>query len=164
MANKSNLTILLQPGTYAANISVNNSTNITIMGAANQSSVISPTARDAIDVYLSSNITVKNVWLRAQGSAGRGLAVAGSSVSVQNIKTDDTLGDGIVATSYQGRNATLSATSSQFDAEQTGSGIELQGGANATINGCTFDGVGTRRTSLRRATAWSYLGIPRPPS
>ncbi len=141
--HKTGLTLLLEPGTYTANISVSSSTNLTIKGAANQSSVLAPASQDAIDVYLSSKVTVENVWLKAQGSSGRGLAVAGSSVDVQNIKTDGTLGDGVVVLGYQGSSATLNATSSQFDAVQTGDGLDLQSGSAATINGCTFDGDGT---------------------
>ena len=73
----------------------NKQDNITIVGAANQSSILAPANGDAIKVMLSSNITIENVWFRSQGSQGRGLSVLGSSVNVQNIKTDGTLGDGV---------------------------------------------------------------------
>ncbi|HEX3447741.1 MAG TPA: right-handed parallel beta-helix repeat-containing protein, partial [Isosphaeraceae bacterium] len=74
---------------------------------------------------------------------GRGISVVGSSVNVQNIKTDGTLGDGVVVTSYQGHNASLTATSSQFDAVQTGDGLDLRTGSSSLINGCTFNDNGT---------------------
>jgi parallel beta-helix repeat protein len=136
-------TIVLAPGTYTQNIVVSNQSNITIVGAANQSSILAPASGDAIKVVLSSNITIENVWFRSQGSQGRGLAVVGSSVNVQSIKTDGTLGDGVVTTGYEGRSASLNATSSQFDAVQTGDGLDLQNGSSAIINGSTFNGVGT---------------------
>ena len=49
------------------------------------------------------NITIENVWFHSQGSQGRGLAVVGSSVTLQNIKTDGTLGDGVVVTGNAGQ-------------------------------------------------------------
>ena len=141
--NKSNFTIQLQPGTYTAHIGLNPASNVTIIGAANQASIFSPASGDAIDVYGSSNITIENIWFRAAGSGGRGVAVAGSSVNLENIKTDGTQGDGVVVTSNNGQTGTVNATSCQFDAVQTGDGLDLEGGASATINGCTFNGVGT---------------------
>ena len=91
----------------------------------------------------SNNITIENVWFRSQGSQGRGLAVVGSSVTLQNIKTDGTNGDGVVVTGNAGRPGVLNATSSQFNSSQTGSGLELDDGAVAKINECTFDNNGT---------------------
>ena len=136
-------TIVLAPGTYTKNVVFSNQSNITIVGAANQSSIFAPASGDAIKVMLSSNITIENVWLRSQGSQGRGLSVVGSSVNVQNIKTDGTLGDGVVVTSYQGHNASLNATGSQFDSVQTGDGLDLRIGSSSLINGCTFNNDGT---------------------
>ena len=136
-------TIVLAPGVYTQNVVFNKQSNITIVGASNQSSILAPRKGDAIKVTLSSNITIENVWLRSQGSQGRGISVVGSSVNVQNIKTDGTLGDGVVVTSYQGHNASLTATSSQFDAVQTGVGLDLRTGSSSLINGCTFNGNGT---------------------
>ena len=136
-------TIVLAPGTYTQNVVISKQSNITIVGAANQSSILAPASGDAIKVVSSSNITIENIWFDSQGSQGRGLAVVGSSVNVMNIKTDGTLGDGVVAAGYLGQSASLNATSSQFDAVQTGDGLDLQNGSSATINGCTFNGVGT---------------------
>ena len=136
-------TIVLAPGIYTQNVVLNKQSNITIVGAANQSSILAPSSGDAIKVMLSSNITIENVWLRSQGSQGRGLSVVGSSVNVQNIKTDGTLGDGVVVTNYQGHNASLTATASQFDSVQTGDGLDLRIGSSAVISGCTFNNDGT---------------------
>jgi parallel beta-helix repeat protein len=136
-------TIVLAPGVYTQNVVFNKQSNITIVGAPNQSSILAPRRGDAIKVMLSSNITIENVWLRSQGSQGRGISVVGSSVNVQNIKTDGTLGDGVVVTSYQGHNASLTATASQFDSVQTGDGLDLRLGSSSTINGCTFNNDGT---------------------
>jgi parallel beta-helix repeat protein len=136
-------TIVLAPGVYTQNVVFNRQSNITIVGASNQSSILAPRKGDAIKVMLSSNITIENVWLRSQGSQGRGLSVLGSSVNVQNIQTNGTLGDGAFATNYQGRTASLTATSSHFDSVQTGDGLNLRQGASALINGCTFNNDGT---------------------
>jgi hypothetical protein len=137
---KSGTTIVLLPGTYTENVFVNGKSNLTIVGAANQSSILAPGANDAIRVVNSSNITIENVWFR---SGGRGLAVVSSSVNIQNIKTDGTQGDGVLVTGSAGPTAVLNATSSQFNSVQTGSGLELDDGAIATINGCTFNNNGT---------------------
>jgi parallel beta-helix repeat protein len=136
-------TIVLAPGTYTQNVVISQQSNITIVGAANHSSILAPASGDAIKVVSSSNITIENVWFDSRGSQGRGLAVVGSSVNVANIKTDGTWGDGVVAAGYLGQAAILNATSSQFDAVQTGDGLDLQNGASAIINDSTFNGVGT---------------------
>ena len=133
-------TIILAPGSYTENVFVNKKSNITIVGAANQSSILAPPSNDAIRVLQSSNITIQNVWFR---SGGRGLAVVGSSVNVQNIKTDGTQGDGVLVSGPGGQTGVLNATASHFDSVQTGSGLELDDGASATINGCTFNNDGT---------------------
>ena len=44
---------------------------------------------------------------------------------------------------YGGVNASLTATSSQFDSVQLGSGLHLEQGSSATISGSTFDNDGT---------------------
>jgi hypothetical protein len=49
----------------------------------------------------------------------------------------------VVVTSYNGQTGVLNATSSHFDAVQTGDGLDLQAGSAATINDCTFNGDGT---------------------
>jgi parallel beta-helix repeat protein len=140
---KSGERIVLAPGVYTQNLVINKKTNVTIVGAANQSSILAPANGDALTVTSSSNITISNVWFRSQGSQGRGLIVRGSSVSVQNIKTDGTQGDGAWVTGYNGVNANFTATSSHFDGIQTASGLDLRGGSSSTINGCTFNNDGT---------------------
>jgi parallel beta-helix repeat protein len=150
-------TIVLAPGTYTQNVVISNKNNLTIVGAANQSSIFAPASGDAIKVILSSNITIENVWFRSQGSQGRGLLVEGSSLTVQNIKTDGTLGDGALVVEDQGQAAKLTATSSQFDSVQTGYGLELEQGASATINGCTFNNNGTA-SSDNHASVGLFVG------
>ncbi len=140
---KSGETIVLASGVYSQNVVINNQSNITIIGAPGQSSILAPASGDAIKVTLSSNITIENVWFRSQGSQGRGLSVLGSSVNVQNIETDGTLGDGVILNNYQGRTASLNAVASHFDSVQTGTGLDLRQGTSATINGCTFNNNGT---------------------
>lgn len=134
-------TIILAPGVYSQNLVVSQKSNITIIGAANQSSIIAPRGGDGIKVALSNNITIANVWLRAPN--GRGMTIMGASVNVTNIRTDGTHGDGVAVARYRGQGASLNAYSSQFNAVQTGSGLALQGGSSAVINGCTFNGDGT---------------------
>jgi hypothetical protein len=126
----------------------NNQRNIAIIGAANQSSILAPASGDAIKVMLSSNITIENIWLRSQGSQGRGLTVLGSSVNVQNIKTDGTLGDGALATNYKDRTAiggdgTLANTmenyaNGRFITESNGFPSESVGNPNVAVLGNTF--------------------------
>jgi hypothetical protein len=143
VSNKSDLTILLEAGTYNAHIALNPASNITIMGAANNATILAPSSGDAIDAYSSTNITIANIWFRAAGSGGRGLAIVGSSVNLQNIMTNGTLGDGVAVTSRNGVDGVLNATDSHFDAVQIGDGLDMGGGAVATINDCTFNDVGT---------------------
>jgi hypothetical protein len=138
---KPGATIVLAPGVYTQNPAVSGKSDLTIVGAANQSSILAPPSGDGLKVFQSSNITIENVWFRA--ASGRGLTVVGSSVNVLNIKTDGTQDDGVLAAGYGGVTATLNATSSQFDSVQLGSGLELQPGSSATINGCTFNNDGT---------------------
>jgi parallel beta-helix repeat protein len=135
--------IVLAPGIYTQNVVVNNKSNITIVGAANQSSILSPANGDAIAVRSSSNVTIENVWFRSQGSKGRGLSVLGSSITIENIQTNGTYGDGVFAASLNGTNSTLTAVSCHFDGSQTGSGLNLKSGVTAMISGSTFNGNGT---------------------
>ena len=140
---KSGATIVLAPGTYTQNVGMTNKNNITIVGAANQSSVLAPASGQAMKVYTSNNITIQNVWFRSTYTGGIGLAVAGSSVNIVNVKTAGTNNDGVLVIGYAGRNGVLNASSSQFNASQLGNGMELRSGASATIANCTFNGNGT---------------------
>jgi hypothetical protein len=155
---KPGTTIILAPGVYTENVSVNNKSNITIVGAGGSSTILAPANNDAIRVSNSSNITIENVWFRSQGSQGRGLAVVGSSVTLQNIKTDGTQGDGVVVTGNAGQPGVLHATSSQFNSSQTGSGLELDDGAVATINECTFNNNGTSPAATQASNGMVLFG------
>jgi hypothetical protein len=79
-------------------------------------------------------------------------------VSVQNIKTDGTNGDGVLVTGNAGRTASLNATSSQFDGTQTGSGLEIDGGGVANITGSTFDGNGTSPAATQTSNGLVLFG------
>jgi parallel beta-helix repeat protein len=152
---KPGATIVLLPGTYTENVFINGKSNLTIMGAADQSSILAPAANDAIRVISSNNITIENVWFR---SGGRGLAAVSSSVNIQNIKTDGTQGDGVLVTSAAGRPGVLNATSSQFNSVQTGSGLELDDGAVAMINGCSFNNNGTSPAATQASNGMVLFG------
>lgn len=158
---KSGATIILAPGTYNYSptpvraASISGKSDITVLGASGQRSVLAAADSDAIKVVSSSNITIENVWF---DSAGMGLAVVGSSVNVVNIKTDGSNTDGVVVTGYGGQTATLDATSSQFDAVRTGDGMDVQGGASVTINGCTFSDNGTAGGALSGGSGLSVEG------
>ena len=151
-------TIILAPGVYTENVFINAKSNLTIVGAPDQSSILAPPNNDAIRVIQSSNITIENVWFRSQGSQGRGLAVVGSWVTVQDIKTDGTQGDGVLVTGSAGQPAVFNATASQFDSVQTGSGLELDDGAVANINGCTFDKNGTSPAATQASNGLVLFG------
>ena len=132
---KSGDTIILAPGMYTQSIGVSGKSDITIEGAAGQSSVIASSG-DGVRVFSSSNITVENLAIRSQG---RGVVVEGSSVNLSNVTTVGNVGDGLVATGYGGQNATVTATSSHFDGVQSADGMELDPGAIANISNCTFN-------------------------
>jgi hypothetical protein len=151
-------TIILAPGVYTENVFVNHKSDITLVGAGETSTVLAPADHDAIRVIRSSNITIENVWFRSQGSHGRGLAAVGSSVTLNNIKTDGTNGDGVVVTGYAGRPGVLNATSSQFNSSQTGSGLELDDGAVAIINQCTFNNNGTSPAATQASNGMVLFG------
>src|SRR5262249_41863113 len=151
-------TIILAPGVYTENVFVTNKSNITIVGAGEPSTILAPANNDAIRVSNSSNITIENVWFRSQGSQGRGLIVMASSVTLQNIKTDGTYGDGVIVTGNVGQPGVLNATSSQFNSSQTGSGLELDDGAVATINECTFNNNGTSPAATQASNGMVLFG------
>ncbi len=155
---KPGTTIILAPGVYTENILVNNKNNITIVGAGESSTILAPANSNSIRVVNSNNITIENLWFRSQGSQGRGLAVVGSSVTLQNIQTDGTYGDGVVVTGNAGRPGVLNATSSQFNSSQVGSGLELDAGAVATINGCAFDNNGTSPAATQTSNGMTLFG------
>jgi parallel beta-helix repeat protein len=92
----------------------------------------------ALNVLSSSGITIENLSFRSGSSGSVGLAMAQSSVTLKNIDTDGTNGDGVLV----GQGGVLTADSSHFDGVQSGSGLELQPGASATITNSTFDGNG----------------------
>jgi parallel beta-helix repeat protein len=143
---KTGATIILAPGVYNQNAGMMGKSNITIVGAPNQSSILAPPSGQALKIYASSNITIQNIWFRSAGSGGIGLALVGSSVNVANIKTDGTDGDGVVVGDYAGRPGVLNASSSHFDSSQMGDGLHLEStgtGSSATITNCTFNGNGT---------------------
>ncbi len=155
---KPGTTIILASGVYTQNVTVINKSNITIVGAGESSTVLAPANNDAIRAIGSHNITIENVWFRSQGSQGRGLAVVGSSVTIQNIMTDGTHGDGVIVTGNAGQPGVLNATSSQFNSSQIGSGLELDDGAVATINGCTFDSNGTSPAATQSSNGMVLFG------
>ena len=134
-------TIVLAPGVYTENVVVSKLSNVKIVGAPGGGTVLAPAGGDAMKIALSDNISVSNVWFRSAN--GRGLAIMGASVNLNSIQTNGTRDDGVVAIGYQGRQASLNAVSSRFDAVQLGAGLHLQQGSTSTISGCTFDGNGT---------------------
>ncbi len=141
---RSGATIILAPGVYTENGAVVGKSNITMIGAANNGSILAPPSGQALKIYSSSNITIQNIWFRS--TAGIGLAIVGSSVEVSNIKTDGTYGDGVAVADYAGRPGFLNATSSQFNGSQMGDGLHLESngaGSSATITDSTFNGNGT---------------------
>jgi hypothetical protein len=152
---KPGTTIVLLPGTYTENVFIVGKSNLTIVGATDQSSILAPAANDAIRVISSSNITIENVWFR---SGGRGLAAVSSSVNIQNIKTDGTQGDGVLVTGSAGPTGVLTATSCQFNSVKTGSGLELDAGGVAMINGCTFDNNGTSPAASQSSNGMAVMG------
>jgi hypothetical protein len=135
---KAGTTIILAPGTYTQNVGINGKSGITIQGAANGSSVLAPSGGQALKIYSSSGITIKDVAFRTGGSGGVGIAVVGSSVTIQDVTTAGTSGDGVVIAG----GGTVTATSSHFDSSHTGDGMDVQVGS-VTINGCTFNNNGT---------------------
>jgi hypothetical protein len=128
-------TIILAPGVYTENVTVTNSRNVTIVGAGDRGTILAAGSRFALLVSQSSNITIANLWLRSGGS---GLVLQGSSVTVQDIRTDGTLNDGVVATT-----SSLTAIGSHFDSVQLGRGLLVTSGSSATISSSTFDNNGT---------------------
>lgn len=139
-------TIVLSPGTYTQGVVLSSKSGVTIAGPADLSAILAPSTNvAALNVNQSSNITIKNVWFRSTGNAqsATGLAVVGSSVTVDNIQTAGTYGDGVMVTAKNGVAATLDATNSHFDGSQMASGLELRAGSTATITNSTFDGNGT---------------------
>ena len=155
---KPGTTIILAPGTYTENVFLTKKSNITIIGAADQSSILAPPSNAAIQVNQSSNITIDNVWFRSQGSRGVGLAVVGSSVTLQNIKTDGNQGDGVLVTGFAGRPGVLNATASHFDSVQTGSGLDLDDAAIANIDGSTFNNNGTSPAATQSSNGIVLFG------
>jgi parallel beta-helix repeat protein len=148
---KAGTTIVLAPGVYTQVMGITGKSNITIEGAAGNSSILAASGNYAAKVYSSSNITIENVSFRSPN--GSGLAVVGSSVNLVNVQADGSHGDGVVVTGGGGVNA----SNSHFDSSQTGDGMDVQGGS-ATISGCTFNGNGTAGGSVPGGSGISIEG------
>ena len=69
---KSGATIVLAPGVYTQDAGMTGKSNITIEGAAGQSSVLAPSGGQALKVYSSSGITIENVAFRSPEGGGPG--------------------------------------------------------------------------------------------
>jgi parallel beta-helix repeat protein len=124
---------------------MNGKSDITIQGAANNTSILAASSGPALKIYASSGITINNVAFRA-GGGNTGLVVAGSSVTVANVTTAGNSGTGVVVASYNGVNGVLNASSSHFDSSHSGDGLDVQAGT-VTVNGCTFNNNGTSQSS-----------------
>src|SRR5262249_62098740 len=61
---KPGTTIILAPGVYTENVSVNHKSNITIVGAGESSTILAPADHDAIRVISSSNMPHDNARFR----------------------------------------------------------------------------------------------------
>ena len=131
-------TIRLMAGAYPENVRIVGKSDLKIVGTGLQSSIIYPASGDAAFVYNSSNISFDKLWFASTGAEGRGLVVVASSVNTGMIRTHLTRWIGMLGVSEGGRPATIVSRYSQFDWVQTGSGVYLQNGANATFIGCTF--------------------------
>jgi parallel beta-helix repeat protein len=134
-------TIILAPGVYTQSAGMNGKTGITIQGAAGNASILAGSGDYALKVYSSSDITIENVWFRPPN--GSGLAIVGSSVTLQNVETDGSRDDGVVVAG----GGSVNAMSSHFDSAQTGDGMGVEAGT-ATISGSTFNNNGTAGGSV----------------
>ncbi len=130
---KNGSTIVLAPGTYTQAVGLMGKSGITIVGAANGSSVLAGAGAFALKVYSSSGITLQNLTIQAP--SGSGLAVFGSSVNLVNVNATGNQSGGAVISG----GGSVNATGSHFDASQAGDGMDVQNGT-ATVNGCTFNG------------------------
>jgi hypothetical protein len=134
-------TIILAPGVYTQSAGMTGKTGITIEGAAGNTSILAGSGAYALKVNSSSNITIENVWFRPPN--GSGLAIVGSSVTLQNVETDGSQDDGVVVAG----GGSVNAISSHFDSAQTGDGMGVEAGT-ATISGSTFNNNGTAGGSI----------------
>jgi parallel beta-helix repeat protein len=134
---KPGATIILMAGVYTQDGRITGKSGVTIDGAGEGVTVLAGAGR-ALNVLSSSGITIENLSFRSGSSGSVGLAMAQSSVTLKNIDTDGTDGDGVLV----GQGGTLTADSSHFDKVITGSGLELQPGSSATITNSTFDSDG----------------------
>ncbi len=134
---KSGATLILTPGVYIQDGRITGKSGITIDGAGEGVTVLAGAGR-AMNVLSSSGITIENLSFRSGSSGSVGLAMAQSSVTLKNIDTSGTNGDGVLV----GQGGVLTADSSHFNGVKSGSGLELQPGASATITNSSFDGNG----------------------
>jgi parallel beta-helix repeat protein len=132
---KPGTTIILAPGVYTQSAGMTGKTDITIQGAAGNESILAGSGGYAMKVNSSTGITIESVWFRPPN--GGGLAVVGSSVTLQNVETDGSYGDGVVVAG----GGSVNVISSHFDKSQTGDGMDVQAGT-ATISGSTFSDNG----------------------
>ena len=148
---KAGATIILAPGTYTQVMGMTGKSNITIEGAAGNSSILAASGAFAAKVYSSSGITIENVSFRSPN--GSGLAVVGSSVTLQNVQANGSHGDGVVVNG----GGVVNVTNSHFDSSQTGDGMDVQGGT-VTINRSTFNNNGTAGGSVPGGSGFSIEG------
>ncbi len=135
-------TIVLAPGVYTMGAKLIGKSNVTIRGAAGGSSVIAPSSGNALVVQSSSNVTINNVAFRAPGAGGAGIIVLGSSVNLNSVKTSNTYGYGLVASSFGGQGSSVNVAGSQFNGSQNADGFHLTAGASANITGSSFNNNG----------------------
>lgn len=138
---KSGDTIVLAAGTYTQNVGLTGKSGITIDGAGEGVTKLVASGAQTLKVYSSSSITIENLSISSTG--GIGLAVAGSSVNLNDVQADGSNGDNVVVTAYGGQPGVLNASHSNFDNSQTGDGLHLESGGSATISNSTFNGNGT---------------------
>ncbi len=148
---KPGATIILAPGVYTQTAGMTGKSDITIQGAAGNASILVGSGNYTFKVYSSSGIIINDVSFRSPN--GSGLAVVGSSVTLNNVEASGNQGNGVVVAG----GGSINVSSSHFDSSQTGDGMDVQDGA-ATISGSTFNNNGTAGGSVPGGSGLSVEG------
>lgn len=131
------VTIRIAAGTYPEAVSFSSLQNITFLGAGLSATHLTGSP-DAFVAAISTNITLRNLHVASPN--GRGIIAQGTTMTLDGVSTVSNKSHGVLATGYLGNSASLLVQSSTLSQSQSGSGLRLEGGVTATVQGTSIDG------------------------
>lgn len=136
--------IRIAPGNYNESDLVQNASNLTFIGASRYYTNIIPSTNSngfggAFSAYDSASIYLFDLDFASQDTRsgdGRGIAVYGSTVFADDIRTDDNMQEGVYTYGYGGLSV-FDAYNSNFDMSKAGAGIYSAGSSQIQLTDCS---------------------------